>query len=118
MPNTINPSTPEWREQFSAQMMKEFEHSHEILKEVREVVKAQNNRVRSNELAIASAIQSGLVRDKIVTENRALVGDLVKQVNVNSLAIASLKTWVALVGGITGIGSVVALAISLMGGFK
>lgn len=68
----VDPATRQWREMFSASVHVEMAHQREMLEEIRKLARSQNNRVRQNELAIAS-----------------------------------LKTWVALVGGLTGVGTVV-----------
>ena len=65
--SSIDPTTTQWRENFTRLFESEAQRTHESLQSLISLAEKQNNRVRKNELAIAS-----------------------------------LKTWVALIGGITG----------------
>ena len=68
----IDPATLEWRELFARSVGAELNSNRTLLLEIRELCKTQNERIRANEIAIAS-----------------------------------LKTWVVIVGGLTGIGGLI-----------
>lgn len=51
---------------------------------------------------------------QLLEEIRVLVRAQNSNVRINSLSIASLKTWVALVGGLTGVGLIITAAWSVL----
>ena len=99
----VDEITLQWRENFQRQYEADRKYQSEILAEIRDLVKAQNGRLRANELAIQSATQALAAASATASETRSVLAEVVKQVNTNTLAIGALKTWVTLVGGLGGI---------------
>ena len=80
----IDPGTLQWRESFDEKFKTESQYTRKVLDEIHDLVKQQNQRVRAVEIELTK--KAGIV-----------------DVQTNSIAIASLKTWVAIVGGGVGI---------------
>ena len=75
----VDPSTQQWREMFAESIEAKFQHAAE-------------RDADSRALLVE-------ILDRVKEQNR--------RIRANELAIAGLKTWVALVGGLTGIGTAI-----------
>jgi len=76
----IDPTTAQWRENFTKLFESEAKRTHESLQGITALLERQNSRVRKNELAIAG-----------------------------------MKTWITLIGGVTGL---TGIAIALLQAMK
>lgn len=104
-------SLMQWQENSSEQSRRESERMQKSLDEIKAMLGDQNGRIRENEKAIGVAAASLTTTASALVEVRVSQLDTLKQVSANAVAIASLKTWVALVG--TGVG-VVGLGAALL----
>jgi len=91
MGEQIDPTTIQWREMFAKLTGVEFQHIRETLDGIRGLLEKQNGRLAGLESTVSKKADE-------------------TDVQVNSLAIERLKTWVALCGtAIGGIGIAAAL---------
>lgn len=81
----------------------DLQHNRELLQEIRDLVRDQNQRIRKNEVDIA----------RVATEVKA-VESMDGRLGGVEVAIAGLKTWVAVVGGLMGVGVIVSAVIGVL----
>jgi len=92
----IAAATLQWREDFDRRFSDQSARTSESLDKITKLIEQQNNRVRANEMSIMTKADEGRVR-KV------------------ELTVEGLKTWVALIGGATGL---IGIAAALLQALK
>lgn len=95
MADQVSPEMLQWREMFSSQVEREFKHVHEKLDGITLLLQTQNGRVRTMETSLTAKADAD-------------------DCQVNTLEIARLKTWVALVGSLFGLMGIVLAVLQMV----
>ena len=95
MGEQIDPTTVQWREMFAKLTGVEFQHIRETLDGIRGLLEKQNGRLAGLESTVSKKADEERVR-KV------------------ELAVEGIKTWVALIGGVTGLIGIAAALLQAM----